>query len=279
MDKNITDIAGTWPLANGVEIPYLGLGVWQAEDGAEVQQAVKWALEAGYRHIDTASIYKNEEGVGQAIRESGVPREEVFVTSKVWNTDQGYDATLRAFDASLDRLGLETLDLYLIHWPVPGKSAHTWRALEKLYADGRVRAIGVSNFLQHHLEELLTTATVKPMVNQLEFHPWLVQPGLQAYCRQHGIQYQAWSPLMQGKVFEQDIVNDLARKYGKSPAQILVRWDLQRGVVTIPKSVKQAHIVSNVDVFDFELTADELAYIDSLDRHERLGPDPDTFPK
>ncbi|SDX44243.1 aldo/keto reductase [Hymenobacter psychrophilus] len=279
MDKNITDITGTWPLANGVEIPYLGLGVWQAEDGAEVQQAVKWALEAGYRHIDTASIYKNEEGVGQAIRESGVPREDVFITSKVWNTDQGYDATLRAFDASLDRLGLETLDLYLIHWPVAGKSQDTWRALEKLYADGRVRAIGVSNFLQHHLEELLTTATVKPMVNQLEFHPWLVQPELQAYCRQHGIQYQAWSPLMQGKIFEQDIVNDLAKKYGKSPAQILVRWDLQRGVVTIPKSVKQAHIVSNAAVFDFELTEAELTYIDGLDRHERLGPDPDIFPK
>lgn len=279
MEKKITDIKGTWPLANGVEIPYLGLGVWQADEGREVQQAVTWALEAGYRHIDTASIYKNEEGVGQAVRESSVPREEVFITSKVWNTDQGYDATLRAFDASLDRLGLETLDLYLIHWPVPGKSRDTWRALEKLYADGRVRAIGVSNFLQHHLEELLTTATVKPMVNQLEFHPWLVQPGLQAYCRQHGIQYEAWSPLMQGKVFEQDIVNDLARKYGKSPAQILVRWDLQRGVVTIPKSVKQAHIISNAAVFDFELTADELAYIDGLDRHERLGPDPDTFPK
>ncbi|OWP62086.1 aldo/keto reductase [Hymenobacter amundsenii] len=279
MDKNITNIAGTWPLANGVEIPYLGLGVWQAEDGAEVQQAVKWALEAGYRHIDTASIYKNEEGVGQAVRESGVPREEVFITSKVWNEDQGYDATLRAFDASLDRLGLETLDLYLIHWPVAGKSQDTWRALEQLYADGRVRAIGVSNFLQHHLEELLPTATVKPMVNQLEFHPWLVQPELQAYCRQHSIQYQAWSPLMQGKVFEQDVVNDLAKKYGKSPAQILVRWDLQRGVVTIPKSVKQSHIISNAAVFDFELTEAELAYIDGLDRHERLGPDPDVFPK
>ena len=279
MEKNITDIAGTWPLANGVEIPYLGLGVWQAEDGAQVQQAVKWALEAGYRHIDTASIYKNEEGVGQAVRESGVPRADVFVTSKVWNNDQGYDSTLRAFDASLKRLGLETLDLYLIHWPVAGKSQDTWRALEQLYADGRVRAIGVSNFLQHHLEELLPEAQVKPMVNQLEFHPWLVQPELQAYCRQHGIQYQAWSPLMQGKVFEQDVVNDLAAKYGKSPAQILVRWDLQRGVVTIPKSVKQAHIVSNANVFDFELTADELAYIDGLDRHERLGPDPDTFPR
>ncbi|MFD2785464.1 aldo/keto reductase [Hymenobacter rubripertinctus] len=278
MEKNITDIAGTWPLANGVEIPYLGLGVWQAEDGAQVQQAVKWALEAGYRHIDTASIYKNEEGVGQAVRESGVPRTDVFVTSKVWNNDQGYDSTLRAFDASLKRLGLETLDLYLIHWPVAGKSQDTWRALEQLYADGRVRAIGVSNFLQHHLEELLPEAQVKPMVNQLEFHPWLVQPELQAYCQQHGIQYQAWSPLMQGKVFEQDVVNDLAAKYGKSPAQILVRWDLQRGVVTIPKSVKQAHIVSNANVFDFELTADELAYIDGLDRHERLGPDPDTFP-
>ena len=279
MEKKITDIQGSWPLANGVEIPYLGLGVWQADDGVEVVRAVKWALEAGYRHIDTASIYKNEEGVGQAIRESGVPREDIFVTSKVWNTDQGYDATLRAFDASLERLSLETLDLYLIHWPVAGKSQDTWRALEKLYADGRIRAIGVSNFLQHHLEDLLQDAQVKPMVNQLEFHPWLVQPELQAYCRQHGIQYEAWSPLMQGKVFEQDIVNNLARKYGKSPAQILVRWDLQRGVVTIPKSVKQAHIVSNAAVFDFELTADELAYIDSLDRHQRLGPDPDVFPK
>ncbi|SET32952.1 aldo/keto reductase [Hymenobacter actinosclerus] len=279
MEKKITDIKGTWPLANGVEIPYLGLGVWQAEDGAEVVQAVKWALEAGYRHIDTAAVYKNEAGVGQGIRESGVPREEVFVTSKVWNTDQGYDSTLRAFDESMRLLELDVLDLYLIHWPVPGKYKETWRALEQLYADGRVRAIGVSNFLQHHLEDLLPDAQVKPMVDQLEFHPWLVQPGLQAYCRQHGIQYQAWSPLMQGKVFEQDVVNDLAAKYGKSPAQILVRWDLQRGVVTIPKSVKRAHIISNAAVFDFELTADELAYIDSLDRHERLGPDPDVFPK
>ncbi|RFP66620.1 aldo/keto reductase [Hymenobacter lapidiphilus] len=277
MEKKITDIGGTWPLANGVQIPYLGLGVWQAEDGAEVQQAVRWALEAGYRHIDTAAVYKNEAGVGQAIRESSVPREDVFVTSKVWNSDQGYDSTLRAFDTSLDLLGLETLDLYLIHWPVAGKFRETWRALEKLYADGRVRAIGVSNFLQHHLEELMPEAKVKPMVNQLEFHPWLVQSELQAYCRQHDIQYQAWSPLMQGKVFEQDIVNELARKYGKSPAQILVRWDLQRGVVTIPKSVKQAHIIGNADVFDFELTADELAYIDGLDRNQRLGPDPDNF--
>ena len=277
MEKKITDIRGAWTLANGVEIPYLGLGVWQADNGQEVVDAIKWALQAGYRHIDTAAAYKNEAGVGRAIRESGVARADIFVTSKLWNSEQGYDATLRAFDQSMERLGLDVLDLYLIHWPVRGKYKDTWRAFEQLYADGRIRAIGVSNFLQHHLEDLLGAAQVVPMVNQLEFHPWLVQPALLAYCRQHQIQYEAWSPLMQGKLFEQDIVNDLAKKYGKSPGQIAVRWDLQKGVVTIPKSVKRAHILSNADVFDFELSAADVAYIDGLDRQQRIGPDPDTF--
>ena len=277
MEKKITDIRGAWTLANGVEIPYLGLGVWQADNGQEVIDAIKWALQAGYRHIDTAAAYKNEAGVGQAIRESGVDRADIFVTSKLWNSEQGYDATLRAFDQSMARLGLDVLDLYLIHWPVQGKYKDTWRAFEQLYADGRIRAIGVSNFLQHHLEDLLGDAQVVPMVNQLEFHPWLVQPALLAYCRQHQIQYEAWSPLMQGKLFEQDIVNDLAKKYGKSPGQIAVRWDLQKGVVTIPKSVKREHILSNADVFDFELSAADVAYIDGLDRQQRIGPDPDTF--
>ena len=199
------------------------------------------------------------------------------MTSKLWNSEQGYDATLRAFDKTMERLGLDVLDLYLIHWPVRGKYKDTWRAFEKLYADGRIRAIGVSNFLQHHLEDLLGDAQVVPMVNQLEFHPWLVQPALLAYCRQHQIQYEAWSPLMQGKLFEQDIVNDLAKKYGKSPGQIVLRWDLQKGVVTIPKSVKRQHILSNADVFDFELSAEDVAYIDGLDRQQRIGPDPDNF--
>ena len=277
MDKKITDIRGAWALANGVEIPYLGLGVWQADNGQEVVDAIEWALQAGYRHIDTAAAYKNEAGVGRAIRESDVARADIFVTSKLWNSEQGYDSTLRAFDQSMARLGLDVLDLYLIHWPVRGKYKDTWRAFEQLYADGRIRAIGVSNFLQHHLEDLLDDAQVVPMVNQLEFHPWLVQPALLAYCRQHQIQYEAWSPLMQGKLFEQDIVNDLAKKYGKSPGQIVLRWDLQKGVVTIPKSVKRQHILSNADVFDFELTAEDVAYLDGLDRQQRLGPDPDNF--
>ena len=277
MEKKITDIQGAWALANGVEIPYLGLGVWQADNGPEVVDAIKWALQAGYRHIDTAAAYQNETGVGRAIRESGVARADIFVTSKLWNSEQGYDSTLRAFDQSMERLGLDVLDLYLIHWPVRGKYKDTWRAFEQLYADGRIRAIGVSNFLQHHLEDLLGDAQVVPMVNQLEFHPWLVQPALLAYCRQHQIQYEAWSPLMQGKLFEQDIVNDLARKYGKSPGQIVLRWDLQKGVVTIPKSVKREHILSNAAVFDFELSAEDVAYLDGLDRQQRIGPDPDTF--
>lgn len=273
----ITDIQGTATLHNGVKMPYLGLGVWKASNGDEVVNAVKWALEAGYRHIDTAMIYRNEEGVGKGIRESGVPREEVFVTSKVWNSDQGYDTTLSAFDASMERLGLETLDLYLVHWPVKGKYKETWKAMERLYADKRVRAIGVSNFLQYHLEDLLPEVEVVPMVNQLEFHPWLVQPELLAFCQQHQIQYEAWSPLMQGKVFELDTFKELAAKYQRTIAQIVLRWNLQKGVITIPKSSNPQRIVENGQLFDFELSPEDVALIDGLDQGVRVGPDPGNF--
>ena len=275
--KKITDINGKWSLANGVEMPYLGLGVWQSDDGKEVINAVKWALEAGYRHIDTAAAYKNEEGVGKGIKESEVNRKDIFVTSKLWNDDQGYDSTLKAFDTTMKKLDLETLDLYLIHWPVAGKFKDTWRAFEKLYKDGRIKAIGVSNFLRPHLEELLKDAEIAPMIDQLEFHPWLVQQDLQDFCASKGIQYEGWSPLMQGKLFKQDIVNDLAKKYNKSPAQIILRWDLQKGVITIPKSVKKEHIKSNAEIFDFELAEEDMKHIDCLDKNERIGPDPNSF--
>ncbi|MEC8830913.1 MAG: aldo/keto reductase [Bacteroidota bacterium] len=275
--KKITDMQGSFELHNGVQMPYFGLGVYLSKDGSEVVNAVKDALNHGYRHIDTASIYNNEEGVGQGIRESNVDRRDVFLVSKVWNTDQGYDSTLKAFDASLERLGTDYLDLYLVHWPKGGISKDTWRALEKLYREKKVRAIGVSNFLQHHLEDLLTSAEIVPMVNQMEFHPYLVQQDLIEFCNSKGIQYEAWSPLMQGNVFELDIMKDLASKYDKTIAQIVLRWDLQKGVVTIPKSSKKERIIANSDLFDFELSEEDVALLDGLDKGKRFGPDPDNF--
>ena len=262
---------------NGVRMPYLGLGVWQSEDGPEVEKAVAWALKAGYRHIDTASIYQNEGGVGRAIRSSGIDREEVFLVSKVWNSDQGYETTMQAFEKSLERLDTPYLDLYLVHWPVAGKFRETWRALEDLYRAERVRAIGVSNFLRHHLEDLKASATMLPMVNQMEFHPYLVQQDLVDYCHEYGIQYEAWSPLMQGKILQEERLSELAEKYGKTIAQIALRWDLQKGVVTIPKSSKKERIYSNAAIFDFEISAEDMARIDQLDRSRRFGPDPDNF--
>ncbi|WP_149273849.1 aldo/keto reductase [Pareuzebyella sediminis] len=275
--KTITDLQGTFELHNGVRMPYLGLGTYQADNDEEVVHAVKYALKMGYRHIDTAALYNNEEGVGRGILESNVDREAVFVVSKVWNTDQGYDNTLKAFEASLKRLNLEYLDLYLIHWPVVEKYKDTWRAFETLYKEKRVRAIGVSNFLRHHLEDLMKDTEVNPMVNQMEFHPHLVQQELIDYCDTNGIQYEAWSPFMQGKLFQLDITADLEKKYNKSAAQIVLRWNLQKGVVTIPKSVHENRIKSNAEVFDFELSEQELAYLDSFDKGKRNGPDPDNF--
>jgi methylglyoxal/glyoxal reductase len=262
-------------LHNGVQMPWIGLGVYKAEDGDEVIQSIKWAIDAGYRSIDTASLYNNEAGVGQAIAESDVPREDLFITTKVWNTDQGYEEALSAFDASLERLGLDYVDLYLVHWPVPGKYKETWRALEKIYEDGRAKAIGVSNFKKHHLEDLIADAKIKPMVNQVEYHPRLTQADLLTYCKQQGIQLEAWRPLLKGEIFEEPTLLELADKYNKTVAQIILRWDIQNGVVTIPKSVTKHRIKENIDIYNFKLTNEDMARISALNQDKRNGADPD----
>lgn len=271
------DIKTTVKLNNGVEIPWFGLGVWQVEEGEDATTSVNAAIEAGYVLIDTAAAYKNEESVGKAIRESGIPRDQLFVTSKLWNADQGYESTLAAFDATMDKLGLDVLDLYLIHWPVKGKYKDSWRAMEKLYKDGRIRAIGVSNFQPHHLDDLLADAEVVPAVNQVEFHPLLTQNELLDYCTQKGIQVEAWSPLARGKLFDNDVVKTIADKYGKSPAQVLLRWVLDKGVVVLTRSVKPERIADNANIFDFQLTTDEIDQLSALNKNERTGPDPDNF--
>lgn len=264
-------------LNNGVEMPWMGLGVFKVEDGQVVIDAVKNAIKNGYRSIDTAAFYQNEEGVGQGIRESGVPREELFITSKVWNSDQGYESTLRAFDDSLTKLGLEYIDLYLIHWPVKGKYKETWRALEELYKAGKIRAIGVSNFQIHHLQDLMEDAEVKPAINQVEYHPHLTQEELRAFCKKEGIQLEAWSPLKKGVLLSEPVIMEIAEKHGKSPAQVILRWDLQNEVITIPKSIKEHRIIQNSQVFDFELTEEDMARISALNINDRSGADPDNF--
>jgi diketogulonate reductase-like aldo/keto reductase len=263
-------------LSNGVTMPMLGFGTFKVPDGEVTVQSVKTALESGYRHVDTAAVYQNERGVGEGIRCSGIARDEIFLTSKVWNADQGYDATLRAFDASMQRLGFDCLDLYLIHWPKP-LNRETWRAMEKLYKEKRIRAIGVSNFHIHHLEDLFAACEIKPMVNQIEFHPRLVQPHLLEFCKKHDIQFEAWSPLMQGEIFDIPLLNDLAAKYGRTVAQIVLRWDIQKGVVTIPKSTREERIKENMEIFDFEIDAEDMTAIDALDKGRRVGSDPDNF--
>ncbi|CAI6080317.1 putative oxidoreductase YtbE [Paenibacillus sp. JJ-100] len=274
-------LQSTTTLQNGVRMPWFGLGVFKVEEGTELIEAVKSAIKHGYRSIDTAAIYGNESGVGQAItealQENGLKREDLFITSKVWNADLGYEETLAAFDVTMNKLGLEYLDLYLIHWPKAGKYKGAWKAMEELYAAGRIRAIGVSNFQIHHLQDLMQDAQVKPMINQVEYHPRLTQVELKTFCEQHGIQLEAWSPLMQGELLDNPVLTEIAASKSKSVAQVILRWDLQNGVVTIPKSTKEHRIIENADIFDFELSTEEMERINSLNDNVRVGPDPDNF--
>ncbi|MFF5157597.1 aldo/keto reductase [Streptomyces sp. NPDC000348] len=260
-------------------MPQLGFGVWQVPD-AEAETAVTTALEAGYRSIDTAAIYGNEEGTGRALAKSGVPREDLFVTTKLWNSDQGYDSTLRAFDTSLSKLGLEYVDLYLIHWPTPARDRYvdTYKAFEKLLADGRIRAVGVSNFLPEHLDRLIDATSVVPAVNQIELHPHLQQHASREYHAERGIATEAWSPLGSGKgILEIPAIVAIAQKHGRTPAQVVLRWHLQLGNVVIPKSVTPSRIEENIDVFGFSLDAEDLAAISALNEDRRTGPDPAEF--
>ena len=269
----------TVTLNNGVTMPQLGFGVFQVPPN-EAFDAVRTALEVGYRSIDTAAIYGNEEEVGKAIRASGLPREEVFVTTKLWNSDQAYDDALRAFDESMARLGLEVLDLYLIHWPMPAVDRYmdAWRALQRIYEEGRVRAIGVSNFTVRTLQRVIDESGVVPAVNQIELHPRLPQAELRAFHARHGIATESWGPLGQGKgLLEDPVLARLADKHGRTPAQIVLRWHLQLGCIVIPKSVTPSRIAENIDVFDFALDEEDMARIATLDTGERLGFDPETM--
>lgn len=269
----------TITLNNGVEMPRLGFGVWQIED-RDATAAVSTALEAGYRSIDTAAAYGNEKGTGRALATSGLPRQELFVTTKLWNNSHGYDAALRAIDASLAKLRLDYVDLYLIHWPQPRRDAYaeTWRALEKIAADGRARAIGVSNFQPAHLRRLFAESDVVPAVNQIELHPYFTQPQLRALHAEHGITTEAWSPLGQGRgLLSEPVIARIAERHGRTPAQVVLRWHLTLGNVVIPKSVTPSRIRENADVFGFDLSDQDLADLATLDDGTRLGPDPDTM--
>lgn len=259
-------------LQNGVKMPCVGYGTWQTPDGDVARNSVRTAIEAGYRHIDTAAGYGNEASVGAGIRESGVAREELFVTTKHWIVDRGYEKTIAACEQSLKNLGMDYMDLYLIHWPAVAKvtpnweeiNADTWRAFEKLYQDGKIRAIGVSNFLPNHMDSLIANSTVKPMVNQIEFHPGYTQPELVKYCREKGITVQAWSPLGSGAVLKDPLLMEIAAKYGKSVAQLCIRFALQQDIVVLPKSVNPERIVSNMDVFDFQIADEDMARIAAM---------------
>lgn len=272
----------TIKLNNGIEMPKLGLGVFRVEDSDELVNAVKVAIKNGYRSIDGAAIYGNEEAMGEGIRqgikEAGISREDLFITSKVWNADLGYESTIAAYEASLNRIGVEYLDLYLIHWPVEGKYKEAWKAMEYLYKQGRVKAIGVCNFQVHHLEDLLKDAEIKPVINQVELHPYLSQKEVREFCESNNIQVEAWSPLMAGNgLLEDETLKEIANKYNKTTAQIVLRWDLQSHVITIPKSTNEGRLLQNIDIFDFELSKEDMEKIDSLNKGLRVGPDPDNF--
>jgi diketogulonate reductase-like aldo/keto reductase len=273
----ISKITDSVKLNNNINMPWLGYGVFKIRDGELVEGAVKKALEIGYRSIDTASLYGNECGVGKAIRESGIPREEIFLTTKLWNDDQRQKRVVQAFDESLERLGMEYVDLYLVHWPVSGYYEESWQMMQKIYESGRAKAIGVSNFQIQHLKDILSGGQVVPAVNQIEFHPFLLQADLLQFCKDKDIQVEAWSPLMQGQIISNPIVQKIAEKHHKTPAQITLRWDLQHGVVTIPKSKTPERIAENADIFDFELSTEDMKALDALDQGKRVGPDPNHF--
>jgi methylglyoxal/glyoxal reductase len=273
-------IHDTLQLNSGRHIPLLGFGTWKLKEGDETKNAVTTALKTGYRHIDTAAIYGNEHGVGQAVRSSGLLRTDIFVTTKIWNNDirAGAKAVIAGCHASLERLGLAYVDLLLLHWPVTGKDHEAWKAMEQLYHDGFAHSIGVSNYLPHHLDALLQPGVaVRPMVNQIEFHPYLLQPKLADVCHELGIVREAWSPIIQGNVSAVPAIVEIAKAHGKTPEQIVLHWDLQHRVVTIPRSSKAAHIAANAALFDFELSPADIAVLDQLDRGQRFGPDPDNF--
>jgi diketogulonate reductase-like aldo/keto reductase len=273
----LKSLQDTTTLHNGVKMPWFGLGVYKVQEGEEALQSVKAAIKAGYRAIDTAALYQNEESVGQAIKESGVAREELFITTKVWNEDQRNDSVLEAFETSLKKLDLDYVDLYLVHWPVKDKYKETWKVLEQLYKDGRVRAIGVSNFQIHHLEDLMSVAEIKPMVNQVELHPLLAQVELREYCKKQEIQIEAWAPLAQGRLLDNPVLQEIASSHHKSIAQVILRWDLHNKIVTIPKSVKESRIIENANIFNFTLNQEDIEKINALNENKRFGADPDNF--
>lgn len=267
----------TKELANGIAMPQLGLGVYKMTDPQQTIEAVTYAIDTGYRAIDTATIYANEKETGEAVRHASVPRKELFITSKVWNTDQGYDETLRAFEASLERLGFDYLDLYLTHWPVPEKYTETYKAIERLYDEKLIRAIGVSNHHEHHLEKILAKANTAPMVNQIELHPRLTQEPLREFCQSNGIAVTSWSPIARGQLLEDPTLLKMGEQYGKTPAQVIIRWHLQNDLIVIPKSVTPERIKENGEVADFELSASDMESVSALNRNERTGTDPDTL--
>ena len=271
------NLQSTKTLTNGIEMPLLGLGVYKMTEREETLQAIDQALKVGYRAIDTASLYGNEVEVGEAIRHSGVAREEIFVTTKVWNGDHGYDATLRAFEVSLKKLNLDYVDLYLTHWAVPETFEETYRAIERLYDEKLIRATGVSNHHEHHLEKLLAKANVAPMVNQVELHPYLQQDALKAFCREHQIAVTAWSPLGRGGVLNDSTIHEISQEVGKTAAQVVLRWHMQNDTIIIPKSVTPSRIEENAQLFDFELTPVQMNKLHALDRNHRFGQDPDNF--
>ncbi|WP_427108974.1 aldo/keto reductase [Lysinibacillus xylanilyticus] len=267
-------------LNNGLQMPGMGLGVFLVPNDVTAEM-VKNAIEVGYRSIDTAAIYGNEAGVGegisQALATTGLKREDLFITSKVWNDGLSYEETIAAYEDSLKKLGLDYLDLYLIHWPGKNKFAESWRALEDLYEQGKIKAIGVCNFQVSHLQDLLKIARIKPVINQVELHPRLQQNDVRSFCEEHNIQMEAWAPLMQGGLLENETISKIAEKYGKSNPQVILRWDIQNGIVTIPKSVRREHMIQNADIFDFTLTDEEMAIINAMNLDQRVGPNPDEF--